>query len=284
MKVSLFTDYGALNSPPIFSAFAEGCDEEIVYNDMDADVAVIWSILFTGRMFKNKQVWDHFTSKNKPIIVLEVGTIFRDETWRIGIGGINNTAEFANKTNLDPTRKDKFKLAIRPYVKDGEFITIATQRQDSHQWYGMPPTDVWIKDAVTNIKKFTKKPIVVRPHPRDTVTNYHKIAQELPELYFDMPKHLGQGDQVNFPDILRRSWCVVNYSSGPALEAALNGIHIYTSPASFAFPLSIRSWEDIENPPRIDRTDWLNEFIHTEWWTDEISEGIPWKRLKPYLW
>ena len=121
MKVSLFTDYGALNRPPIFKAFAEGCNETVVYNDMDADVAVIWSILFRGRMRKNKDVWQHFTKQNKPIIVIEVGSIFRDQTWRVGIGGINRQAEFANRDNLDRKRKDKFNLAIRPYIKSGEF-------------------------------------------------------------------------------------------------------------------------------------------------------------------
>lgn len=284
MKVSLFTDYGALNSSPIFKAFAEGCNEDVVYNDMDADVAVIWSILFSGRMRKNKDVWQHFTKQNKPIIVIEVGSIFRDKTWRVGIGGINRQAEFANKDNLDRKRKDKFNLAIRPYIKSGEFITIATQRQDSHQWFGMPPTDEWIKQCVKEINKYTDKPIVIRPHPRDKVTNWNKLADELTgTIYFDMPESTGVGDSVNFRDIMQRSWCVVNYSSGPALEAVLNGVHVYTGSASFAYPLSIRDWKDIESPPRVDRTDWLDEYVHTEWWPQEISEGIPWNRLRPYL-
>tara|TARA_R110000772_G_scaffold95115_1_gene193295 strand:- start:4154 stop:5005 length:852 start_codon:yes stop_codon:yes gene_type:complete len=283
MKVSLFTDYGALNSPPIFKAFAEGCTETVVYNDMDADVAVIWSILFSGRMRQNKQVWDHFKSQNKPIIVIEVGSIFRDKTWRVGIGGINNLANFANKEHLDIKRVDKFKLRVRPYKKSGEFITIATQRQDSSQWDGMPPTDVWIKNNVDQIKKYTDKPIIIRPHPRDKITNWKKLAAKLPELYFDVPVSTGIGDAVNFKDILDRTWCVINHSSGPALEAVLDGVHVYTGAASFAYPLSIRNWKDLENPPRIDRTEWLHEFVHTEWWTEEIKEGIPWNRLRPYL-
>tara|TARA_R110002153_G_scaffold29711_13_gene91179 strand:+ start:6508 stop:7368 length:861 start_codon:yes stop_codon:yes gene_type:complete len=286
MKVSLFTDYGALNSPPVFKAFAEGCPEDVVYNDMDADVAVIWSILFTGRMKKNKVVWDHFTKLNKPIIVIEVGSIFRDKTWRVGIGGINNLANFANKEHLDIDRINKFKIRVRPYKENNqysEFITIATQRQDSSQWKDMPSTDKWIKSCVEEIKKYSKKPIVIRPHPRDKVTNYNKLAEELPELYFDLPISTGLSDSVNFKDILKRTWCVVNYSSGPALEAILNGVHIFTGPNSIAHSLSIRDWKDIENPPRIDRTQWLHEFVHTEWWTEEIKEGIPWNRLRPYL-
>ena len=58
---------------------------------------------------------------------------------------------------------------------------------------------------------------------------------------------------------------------------------IHTGVASFAYPLSIREWKDIETPPRVDRTEWLAEFVHTEWWPEEIKQGVPWKRLRPYL-
>ena len=61
MKFSLWTDNGALNSKPIFSAFATSLHNNghsVVYNDMDGDVHVIWSVLWYGRMAPNKVIWD----------------------------------------------------------------------------------------------------------------------------------------------------------------------------------------------------------------------------------
>ena len=284
MRVSLFTEYGALNSAPIFSAFAEGCDEEIVYNDMDADVAVIWSVLFAGRMAGNKKVWDHFKKRDRPIIVLEVGALKRNETWKVGIGGINNHANFGNRENFIQGRWDKFGIELKPYIEDGQFITIPTQRADSHQWSGMPATSVWLGNAIENIRKFSKRDIVIRPHPRDGLTDYNQISRDNAGVYFDIPERTGVGDAVNFDDILSRSWLVVNHSSGPGIQAAFNGTHIFTGTASMAYPLSVRSWDNIENPPRVDRARWVKELAHTEWWVDEIAEGIPWKRLKNYIW
>lgn len=284
MRVSLFTEYGALNSAPIFSAFAEGCDETVVYNDMDADVAVIWSVLFAGRMAGNKKVWEHFKRQNKPVIVLEVGALKRDETWKVGIGGINNHAQFANKTDHEKGRWERFGIELKPYVNDGQFITIATQRADSHQWSGMPTTDVWLGNAIHEIRKYSKRDIVIRPHPRDGLTDYNKIARDNSNVFFDIPKRTGVGDAVNFDDILSRSWLVVNHSSGPGIQAAFNGVHTYTGTASMAYPLSCRTWSHIENPPRVDRTQWCNEIAHSEWWVDEIAEGKPWNRLKTYIW
>ena len=57
MIFSLWTDNGAMNSKPVFQAFEKslkdaGCT--VVHNSLDADVAVIWSVLWHGRMAQNK--------------------------------------------------------------------------------------------------------------------------------------------------------------------------------------------------------------------------------------
>lgn len=284
MKISLFTDYGALNSVPVFAAFAEGCDAEIVYNDFDADVAVIWSILFAGRMAPNEKVWKHFNEQKKPIIVLEVGALDRNNSWKVGINGINNCANFANKENLDESRWGRFGIELKPWREDGQFITIATQRPDSHQWAGMPTIETYVRNAVGKVREFSNREIVVRPHPRDIHTDFGFLSGLDSRLYFDSPQRTGDGDAVNFTDILSRSWAIINHSSGPAIQAAFDGTHIFTGVQNLAYPMSMKSLSDIENPPKLDRTQWLSELAHTEWYVDEIAEGKPWNRIKNYLW
>ena len=81
MNISLFRNYGAKNSPPVFDAFEESIKRkgwQISHHDMNADVAVIWSILWEGRMLSNRKVWESFRKKNKPVIVLEVGALDRE--------------------------------------------------------------------------------------------------------------------------------------------------------------------------------------------------------------
>ena len=58
---------------------------------MDADAALIWSVLWFGQMGKNKEVWDRYRAQGKPVIVIEVGGLIRNETWKLGINGINVT-------------------------------------------------------------------------------------------------------------------------------------------------------------------------------------------------
>jgi len=102
MKFSLFTENGAQNSKPVFDAFAtslHSAGHTVTVNDWDCDVAVIWSVLWFGRMAGNQKVWEHFRAINKPVIVLEVGGIQRGTTWKVGINGINSDANFGAKGN-----------------------------------------------------------------------------------------------------------------------------------------------------------------------------------------
>ena len=90
MKFSLFRDYGAQNSKPVFDAFADSPSSNghvVRDNTYDCDVGVIWSVL-NGRMAQQKSM-GRFSAHNKKIIVLEVGGLIRGTTWKVGVGGIN---------------------------------------------------------------------------------------------------------------------------------------------------------------------------------------------------
>ena len=82
----------------------------VVYNDPSADINVIWSVLFNGRMAGNKAVWD----QQKPTIVLEVGGIKRGTTWKVGLNGINRDAYFGPSGN-DNTRASELGLKLSPW-------------------------------------------------------------------------------------------------------------------------------------------------------------------------
>ena len=110
MIFCLYTDHGALNSKPIFEAFAKSiidAGHTVIYNEPyrlmghynNYDVAVIWSVLWDGRMSKNKDVWEQNRMLNKPVIVLEVGGINRGTTWKVGLNGINRDAYFGEQDN-----------------------------------------------------------------------------------------------------------------------------------------------------------------------------------------
>ena len=97
--------------------------DNIVENDMDADAALIWSVLWHGKMSANKCVWDHYRAQNKPVIVIEVGGLNRNQTWKLGINGINRDADFALEEYMPDDRVRKLNILMQNWNhdKDGVF-------------------------------------------------------------------------------------------------------------------------------------------------------------------
>ena len=119
MHFSLFSEYGALNSKPVFEAFKHSlvqAGHTVTESNMHADVAVIWSVLFHGRMTGNKPVWDYYRKTGRNVIVLEVGGINRGTTWKVGLNGINRDAYFG-PVGMDNSRVIQQGLSLKPWRK-----------------------------------------------------------------------------------------------------------------------------------------------------------------------
>ena len=279
MKFSLWTDYGALNSKPVFDAFANSLDSnghDVVYNDLNSDVDVIWSVLFNGRMSRNKTIWEN----KKPTIVLEVGGINRGVTWKVGLNGINRDAYFGDKDN-DRTRADSLGLVCKPWRSNGNFILVCGQHDKSLQWQDMPSMSNWFMQTYREIRKHTDRPIVFRPHPRCRLPH---IELGLKHVYRQEPRHVnGTYDSfdMGFDDI----HCTISYSSNPGIHSIIEGVPAFVSTHSLAYDVAndIDFLHDIENPVMPDRQQWLNDYAHTEYTIEEISQGIPLKRLTKEL-
>lgn len=278
MKFSLWTQNGALNSKPVFDAFRQGAislGHTCTDNDLDSDVDVIWSVLWSGRMKENWTIWKRAQDRSKPIIVLEVGGIQRGTTWKVGLNGINRDAFFGNEGNSN-RRAEQLSLTLSDWKinKDGPII-ICCQHDKSLQWANMPPLSTWITNTIGTIRQHTKRPIVVRPHPRCSLPqfeiNYDNVSRQQPLKI--------NGTYDNFDFKYSHAWAVVNWSSNPAVEAVRNGIPVFVGPSSLAWPVGNHSLDSIENPLTPDRTQWLNDLAHTEWTVQEIAQGIPLKQL-----
>jgi hypothetical protein len=113
MRFRLYRENGALNSAPIFDAFSKGVSalgHEIVHDR--EDVAVIWSVLWFGRMTANKAVYEAARKLNRPVIIIEVGSLIRGQTWKISVNHINALGEFGNTVDLDQDRPQKLKVNL----------------------------------------------------------------------------------------------------------------------------------------------------------------------------
>lgn len=280
MKLSLFTNYGATNSKTIFDAFSEAAKNmgfSVVFNTFDADVYVIWSVLWHGRMAENKTVWKYAKEHHKHVIVLEVGGLVRNKTFKVGLGGINNLAEFGNKENLIPGRSATLGLTLKPWTNIGETILICGQHSKSEQWATHGDPVAWLKTLTNQLHALSNRPIIFRPHPRDRSWN---IGLHIRNVDIHVPSKIPNTyDDFDFDKDLAGAWAVVSPTSNPGLQSIINGVPAFVDADSLAWPVGNKSILNIENPNRPSRDLWFEQLCHTEWTEEEIARGVPLKRL-----
>lgn len=73
-------------------------------NSMNSDAAVIWSVLWNGRMAGNQQVFAHYRNQNKPVVILDVGALHREITWKVSVNHITAQGFYGHHDNLDLDR------------------------------------------------------------------------------------------------------------------------------------------------------------------------------------
>ena len=276
MKFSLFTNYGSLNSVPVWQSARIGLESlghQVEKNDMDCDVPVIWSLLWHGRMIGNKPIWDRFRNQNKDVLVIEVGGIKRNTTWKVGINGINRLANFGTKGN-DDSRVNQLGIQLRPWRTQGDHILICLQHDKSEQWKNMPTLENYVLDTVQKIRQHSNRKIIIRSHPRCPLP----AQLRLDNVYYEIPKQI-QKTYDDFDLNFHNAWAVVSWSSNPGIHAVMNGIPAFVGEQSLAYDVANHDLSTIEMPNMPDRTQWLNDYANTEWTTEEISQGIPFSRL-----
>ena len=282
MQFNLHERYGARNSKPVFDAFRAGANalgHSVVVNGNDG-IDVIWSVLWNGRMSGNRAIWERNISQSKPTIVLEVGGISRGSTWKVGLNGINRDAFFGDVWD-DSRHCNLLDIRLKPWRTEGKFILICGQHDKSLQWQGLPRMSQWVMDTIEQVQAHTDRPIIFRPHPRCRLDS---IERQYKNVYRQDPQFIA-GTYDDFDMGFNDVWATISHSSNPGIHSILNGVPAFVSNHSLAYDVGndIDFMHDIEDPLMPDRSQWLNNYAHTEWTIEEISQGIPLKRLTSNL-
>lgn len=254
---------------------AVGAGIKLQENSMSADAAVIWSVLWNGRMTANRAVYRHYRTQNKPVIIVEVGALYRGHTWKIAVNNITSAGYYGHTEDLDWDRPAKLNISLATQFVHTEEIVIAAQHPLSLQTenINMP---VWVHQQITNIRAVSDRPIVVRPHPRSRLP-----LGELPAgVKVVQPQKLT--NTYDSYDMHYRCHAVINYNSGPGIQAAVAGCRPVVDQSSLAAPVAI-NLANIEQPYDVDRAQWLVEICHTEYTVEEIITGTWLNRIRPAL-
>lgn len=278
-NVAYFPLQAAGNSGPVMAAMLESLQHAGIgtgENSMTSDAVIIWSVLWSGRMAKNREVYQHYRRQGLPVIVIDIGSLLRGTTWKVAINNITAEGYYGHTQDLDWDRPARLNINLGTVHRPRSHVVIAAQNSASLQVQDLSSMETWIAQQVVQIRDHTDREIRIRPHPRCRLA-----VSQLPQgIIVESPRRVP--NTYDSFDMQFDCHALVNYNSGPGIQAAIQGVRPVVHSASLAHPVSV-SIEDIERPYDINRDQWLVEICHTEYTLEEIAQGIWLKRLSDRL-
>jgi len=183
--------------------------------------------------------------------------------------------------NPDPIRWQKISrdlgISLKDWQTNGSHILICTQRNGGWSMKGLDVIS-WLKNTITEIKKYSSRPIVIRPHPGDRFARSYLSS-------FSSVCTISNNEYI-WQDFIN-AHAVVTYNSSPGVAAAIEGIPVFvTDPnpkVSQACDVANTNLSLIENPKVFDRQLWIEKLSMCHWNREEISNGEAWAHVRKYI-
>ena len=269
-------------------------DTAIFHNDFSlvpCDVALIqgWQHEYgkTAKHLKLRQDIVNFQLLNKKHVCVADSNLFLYATpnnephhyLRYSFDGVfPNTGIYFDDT-IDTKRWNQISkdlgIRIESQKNSGSYVLICLQRQGG---WSMGSTSLinWINYVVEQIKQYSDRPIVLRPHPKDNNTK---------QYFSKIDKTLKISTNKSIEEDLKNAWCVVNHNSSSVVGPIIKGY-----PAFITDPLKSQcsevchhSFKNIETPLEFDRLKWLQRISMFHWKFSELEDGTAWQHMRNYV-
>lgn len=259
---------------------------------INANVGVIQGWVHEGsgnakHLMLRKAVVDTHKKLNKKTVITD-SNLFNykgvdNVLWyqRYSLDGVFPTTGVYFDREIDPKRWQQIGQDLGMTLKDwrssGNHILICTQRNGGWSMKGVTVVS-WLDTVIAQIRQFSDRPIIVRPHPGD------KQAA----IYLNQPqgKYTLSTNSTLVED-LKDCWAVVTYNSSPGVAAAIEGVPIFiTDPApqtSQAFDVGNFNLADIERPQLKERQRWIEKISMCHWKMSELQDGSAWRHMRNYV-
>lgn len=193
------------------------------------------------------------------VIVCENGYLQREDKTRYAISthGHNGSGWFPVG---DDKRFPLLGFELKPWREGGDYVLVRDQRSIGSQLMHSPPG--WGPKMVDQLRKLTKLPVRLMPHPGD--------------------KGKLEADAAN----LARAATVVIWCSAIGVRALVEGIDVVSvAPHWVCQQAAARQWSHAgEQVYRAEREAALEHMAHGQWHYEEIASGEPFARMAAQGW
>ena len=204
---------------------------------------------------------------------------------RYSLGGpFYDRAEYANKNSTpDKWNEIQQRLGISmklDQVKDG-YILVCMQRDGGFSMKTLSPV-AWLENKITEIRKHTNRPIVIRPHPgKFDMIDFAKFQSK---AYVKWGVTVIHPEQSKLIDNLRSAHSAVFFNSSASVAAALEGVPVFVDdPSAVTWSVAHHNVSEIESPRIFDRSQWIRDLAAAHWSDADGASGQIYQKFKSLL-
>jgi hypothetical protein len=202
---------------------------------------------------------------------------------RYSLGGpFYDRAEYANH-NSDATKWNEIRNTINvplieaPVIKANGHVLICMQRDGGFAMKTLDPIR-WLENKITLIKEYTKRPIVVRPHPGAYRVQDFRKFRNIPRVTVVDPT------KSSLLQDLQNAHAAVFFNSSASVAAVCANIPVFVDDQScVSWSVANKNIANLESPQAFDRSQWLNDLAAAHWSDADGRAGLIYQKFLPYL-
>jgi hypothetical protein len=299
MKAGIF--YNSISNPAKFSNkvmlmdnFCAGVlsqgDKIVKYKDNnlpDQDLTVGFVLGYTLEDNFRRKIIDQLRARKIPQVFVDSNILHyarpEHEWHRYSLNSVYPNDGIYFFKELDTAKWQQYSewhaAPLKPWRQTGTHIVIFCQRPKGWNMFGNNQED-WLDKTIHDIRTHSSRPIMVRMHPGDGTR--FKAIEKLQKRY---GQSITISEHANIREALSNAWCTVGYNSTPNVVANIEGVPGYVEDPlhSWAAEVAFTNLNQIENPPLLDRTNWVNKIANIHWSNQEVRTGKLWAAIKTYI-
>lgn len=204
---------------------------------------------------------------------------------RYSLGGpFYDRAEYANQNSSSAKWNEiqqRLGISMKPTRDSNGYILLGMQRDGGFSMKSLDPMD-WAHHKIAEIRKFTPREIVIRPHPGKF--DMKDFAQFQSKTYSRMNVRVIHPERSRLLDDLQGAQSAVFFNSSASVAAVLEGVPVFVDDSSaVTWSVANHRISKIKAPEDFDRSQWINDLAAAHWSDADGSSGKIYQHFLPYL-
>lgn len=204
---------------------------------------------------------------------------------RYSLGGpFYDRAEYANKNSTSDKWNEiqqRLGISMKPDRNNDGYILVCMQRDGGFAMKTLSSI-AWLENKIAEIRQYTSRPIVVRPHPGKF--DMKDFARFQSKQFVRLGVTVIHPEHTKLVDNLKSAHSAVFFNSSASVAAALEGVPVFVDdPSAVTWSVAHHNVSEIESPRTFDRSQWINDLATAHWSDVDGSSGKIYQHFLPYL-